>query len=198
MPPRANRVVDKDHGWKATLKMASELAQGAYVKVGILGDDERGGLHRTDPDTGLASPLTIAEIAVVNEYGTEDGHIPARPAHRSTFDRMRAELQSDAAKLLAKVVIDRSLTVEAALNILGMKLATGIKNTITQGGGVPPPNAPSTVLAKVPPSSTGAKRQKAIDGARPLVDTGATVNSIAWAVFLGTVQKTHRFLSGRK
>lgn len=192
-----NKVIDRDHGWKQMMASVGELARGAYVRVGILGDDERGGLHQTDPVTGKSSDLTIAEIAVVNEYGTEDGHVPARPAHRMTFDAMRDELAALGGKLLGKIVFDRSMTVEQALNIMGLKLAAGIKNTITTGSGVPPPNAPSTARAKVPASSTGAKRQKAIDGARPLVDTGATLNAIAWAVFLGTVEQTHRYLTGR-
>jgi hypothetical protein len=190
-------VVDKDLGWKEILHRAQALSGGAYVKVGILGgSDDRGGLHHKDAD-GKASPLTIGEIAVVNEFGTEDGHIPARSFVRSTFDRMRAELQADAFKLLLKIVLDRKMTVEDALNILGLKLATGIKKTITEGAGVAPPNAPSTAKAKVPASSKGAKRQKAIDGARPLVDTGAMLAALSWAVVLGTVTKASKFLTRR-
>jgi len=191
-----SKVIDKDRGWKETLAVARQLAEGAYVKVGILGDDARGGLHHTDPDTGLASPLTIAETAVVNEFGTVDGFIPARPAHRTTFDTMRPELQRAAELLLDKVVFQRRLTVEAALNILGAKLATGIRNTITQGPGVPPPNAPYTAERKAR-KYKGAKRAKAIAQSRPLVDTGATLNAITWAVFLGTVERAHRYLTGR-
>lgn len=189
-------VVDKDLGWKATLEVARALAGGSYVKVGILADDARGGLHHKKP-SGAAEDLTIAEIAVVNEFGTEDGHVPARPAHRMAYDTLRPELERMAAELLDRVVFRHNMTVEAALNILGMKLATGIRNTITQGAGVPPPNAPSTVRAKVPKSSTGAKRRKAIAGARALVDTGAMLNAISWAVFLGTVEKAHRYLTGK-
>ena len=46
--------------------------------------------------------------------------------------------------------------------------------------------------------TSGAKRQKAIDGARPLVDTGATLNAISWATFLGTVRASTRYLTGKK
>ena len=193
------KVTDTDHGWRDILKAAVELGEGSYTKVGILGGSEdRGGLHQTDPTTGKSAPLTIAEIALVNEYGHEDGHVPARPAHRMTFDTMREELAEDSRKLLIKVVLDRKITVEKALNELGAKLAAGIKRTIQSGAGVPPPNARSTVLAKVPKSSKGKRRQKAIDGARPLVDTGATLNAISWATFLGTVRASTRYLTGKK
>lgn len=191
------RLVDKDMGWQAILTKAAQLSMGAYVKVGILSDDERGGLHKTDPLTGQAQDLTVAEIAVVNEYGTEDGTIPARPAHRMTFDQQRDTIARTAAKLLGRVVFDRTITVEDALNILGLQHATAIKNFITTQSGELQANAPSTARAKVPASSTGAKRQKAIDGARPLIDTGATLAAISWGVVLGTVEKAHKFLTRR-
>ncbi len=193
-----SRVVDKDLGWASTMAAVRQLAQGAYSKVGILSDDERGGLHKVDPETGKASPLTIAEIAAVLEFGTEDKHIPARSFVRATFDRMRGELEQDAAKLIAKIVIDRTMTVDRALNILGLKLATGIWDFISQGEQVPPPNAPSTIRAKVPASLTGKKRQRAIEGNRTLVDSGTMRSAISWANVLGTVEQAHKFLTGRK
>lgn len=191
-----NEIRDTDHGWREMLRVAQALAGGAYVKVGVMGENDRGGLHAVDPATGKASPLTVAEIAVVNEFGTEDGHVPQRSFVRSTFDRMREGLAGDAAKLIVKVVLDRKMTVEAALGILGMKLATGMRSTIVDGSGVPPPNAPSTARAKA--RGTGKAREKAIAGARPLVNTSATLNAISWAVVLGTVEKAHKFLTGRK
>ena len=35
------------------------------------------------------SPLTNKELAIVQEYGTKDKHIPARPVWRNTFDEYR-------------------------------------------------------------------------------------------------------------
>lgn len=195
--PKGPSVVDKDLGWKEILKAAAQLSVGAYVKVGILSDDERGGLHKTDPVTGQAQDLTVAEIAVVNEFGTEDGLVPARPAHRMTFDQQRETIVRTAAKLLGRVVFDRTLSVDDALNILGLQHATAIKNFITTQSGELLANAPSTARAKVPASLTGEKRQKAIDGARPLVDTGATLAAISWGVVIGTVEKAHKFLTRR-
>ncbi len=179
------------------LTAAAQLSGGAYVKIGVLSDDERGGLHQTDPTTGKAAALSVAEIAVVNEYGTEDGLIPPRPAHRMTFDQQRETIARTAGKLLGRIVFDRTITVEDALNILGLQHATAIKNFITTQSGQLKPNAPSTAEAKVPASSTGAKRQKAIDGARPLVDTGATLAAISWGIVLGTVTRAHKFLTRR-
>ena len=37
------------------------------------------------------SPLTNKELAIVQEYGTKDKHIPARPVWRNTFDEYKDE-----------------------------------------------------------------------------------------------------------
>lgn len=189
-----SRVIDRDRGWAAQMKAAREAASGAFCKVGILGDNERGGLHKTNPNTGKAEPLTVAEIAVVNEFGDEAGHIPSRSFVRSTFDRMREELADDAAKLLIQIS-DGKMTVEQALNILGLKLATAIRHTIVDGAGVPPPNAPSTARQKA--RGTGAALDRAVAGARPLVDTGAMLSAIAWAVVIDGAKRAHKFLTGK-
>lgn len=147
--PSRNAVVDNDHGWRELLRRAQALAGGAYCKVGVLGDSQRGGMHEVGPD-GKSSPLTVAEIAAINEFGTEDGRIPARSFVRSTFDDMREELTEDARALIVRVVLDGALSAEEALNILGLKLATGIKLKITETPlpGVGPENAPLTKLIK--------------------------------------------------
>lgn len=160
-------VIDRDLGWRELVNRAKALSGKASVKVGVLADSAQGGLHETLPN-GKASPLTVAEIAAVNEFGTKDGHVPSRPFLRTTFDRMREELANDAAQLLVRVVVDGSPTVAQALSLLGAKLSAAAKRTITDGAGVPPPNAPSTIAAK------GSER--------PLVNRGRLVGAITWAL----------------
>ncbi len=153
MPPR-NAVIDRDLGWRGMMRRVDTLRGSAYTKVGILADSARGGLHQQGPD-GKAAKLTVAEIAAVNEFGTEDGSIPARPFVRSTFDEMREELIVDSRHLIVAVVLDGRMTATQALNILGLKLATAIRKKITTGTGVPPPNAPTTALLKAMKGRTG-------------------------------------------
>jgi len=179
------RVVDRDRGWAAMVARAEAMAGGAYVKVGILGD-KGGGLHERDAG-GKGKPLTVAEIGAVNEFGTEDGHVPERSFLRSTFDRLHPELTADAAKLLPQV-LDGKLSVETALNVLGAKLAGAIKRTITDGAGVPPPNAPSTVARKMRAGAWNVRGKAQVQrgwGVRPLVDTGRLLGAITWAVVTG-------------
>lgn len=184
-----NRVIDRDLGWQDLLARARALAGGAYSKVGILADSSRGGLHQVGPD-GKAAPLTVAEIAVVQEFGTEDGRTPSRSFVRSTFDEQRGALAADARKLLVAVVLDGKMSVDRALNILGLKLASMIREKIITGAGVPPPNAPSTLrrkLAKGAWNRKGKAPQRG-QGPRPLVDFARMLGAIAWAVVIGDSQ----------
>lgn len=136
----SSAVVDKDKGWAKILKQAIAADGPRYAKVGVLADD-KGEEH----EEGAA--LTIAEIAAILELGTEDGSIPARPFIRSTFDEQRAELEKMAIELVVEVTLF-GLAEDVALHRLGAKLAAEIKKKITSGQGIPPPNAPSTAIAK--------------------------------------------------
>lgn len=172
-------VIDKDHGFEAMLQAASDLAGGSYAKVGVLADDDKGGLHVP------GAKLTIAETAAVNEFGTKDGRIPARPAHRQAFEHHQEELAELGGQLLNKVVIDGTMTVEQALGVLGAKHASNVKGFITQGPEIPPHNAASTVRRKIESGQWNVKgkaQREAGWGVRTLVDTGRTVGAITWAV----------------
>jgi hypothetical protein len=188
----AGKVIDRDRGWADMMKRVHVLQGKRSVKVGVLADTERGGMHEP------GGKLTIAEIAAVNEFGTEDGRIPARSFVRSTFDEMRPELQEMAKELIGKVVFGL-VPVDQALGQLGAALASAIKAKITTGAGVPPPNAPSTALAKASKGKTKgimSRAAKGIGGAlaqagalasvRTLVDTGRLVNAITWAIVDGS------------
>ncbi len=160
----------KDKGLLALFKRARAIKK-SRVKVGVLASGKGGAKHgRSDADVatqGGRGSLTLAQIAAILEFGTEDGHIPARPALRNTFDAMKPELVELGKKLLG-AVIDGKMDVKKALNIMGAKLANGVKRTITSGSGVPPANAPSTIAKK--------------GSSRPWVDTGRVVGAISWEV----------------
>ncbi len=161
MGQRAPKFTDRDLGWNEILKVAAEIKQ-SKVRVGVIGE------RAEAKEEG--SPLTVGEIAAVLEYGTEDGHIPARPFVRGTFDAERENLVALGRKLI-RGALDGKITVEKGLNIIGSTLANAIKRRITDGSGVPPPNAPSTIAAK--------------GSDRPLVDTGRLLGAITWSVVMG-------------
>ncbi len=184
-------IRDRDIGWRKFFENVHTIKE-SYVKVGVLGDDR--GAER-EP----GSDLTVAEIAVVQEYGTKDGHIPSRPFMRSTFDAERNNLLKLAQQLIAHVSEGKQ-SVARGLEILGAYLANAAKKRITAGA-IPPPNAPSTALAKAKkgkaasqfrgPATLGKALGQvgAVASVKPLIDTGRLLNAITWVVITGEREK---------
>ena len=164
------KVVDKDKGWRRLQELSKRLAaDDVHVRVGVL-DDGRAGSEDRDW-------ITTGQLAVAMEFGT--AHIPARSWVGLTFDKARGEVQSDMQRLLGHIV-DGKITVDKALNVLGAKYSAEVKNTVTQGEQIQPPNAPSTLARKL-----AKTREGAANGVRTLIDTGRMVGAVTWATFGG-------------
>ncbi len=162
------KVTDKDKGWRRLQALAKSLAaDDVHVRVGVL-DDGRAGSEVRDG-------ITNGQLAVAMEFGT--AHIPARSWVGLTFDKARGEVQSDMQRLLGHIV-DGKITVDKALNVLGAKYSAAVKNTVTQGEQIQPPNAPSTLARKLAKARTGAT-----NGIRTLIDTGRMIGAVTWATF---------------
>ena len=162
------KVVDKDKGWKRLQELSKRLAaDDAHVRVGVL-DDGRAGSDERDG-------ITNGELAVMMEFGTRNA--PARSWIGRTFDQKRAEVQADMQRLLGHLV-DGKITIDKALNVLGAKYSAEVKNTVTQGEQIPPPNAPSTLARKMAKTRAGAA-----NAARTLSDTGRMIGAVTWATF---------------
>jgi hypothetical protein len=120
---------------------------GKTVVVGVLGEK--------DSD--------LVAIAAWNEFGTEDGRVPARHFMRTALQKrdlayyLKAKLKEYA---LGKVSLD------AALAKIGAYTAGIVQRTI--GSNLPPPNAPSTIARK--------------KSSRTLINTGRLRQSITWAI----------------
>lgn len=165
------KVVDKDKGWKRLQELSKRLAaDDVHVRVGVLDDGRAGSEVRGEG-------ITTGQLAVAMEFGTDT--IPARSWVGLTFDRARAEVQSDMQRLLWSIV-EGKITVDKALNVLGAKYSAEVKNTVTQGEQIQPPNAPSTLARKL-----AKTREGAANGVRTLIDTGRMVGAVTWATFGG-------------
>lgn len=152
-------TTDKDLGMKAIIAEMKKLGRGEVV-VGILQDK---GAKRYD---GPGTQPTTLDVAIWNEYGTDDGHVPERPAHRLAFERNKAELEKRM-ELTAKAVggkTTKSMTAERGLDLLGVFYEAKVKQEIVDLR--VPPNAPSTIAAK--------------KSDNPLIDTGQMVNSVTY------------------
>lgn len=150
------RITDRDRGWGAIKlqlqAMRDRGGNGPHVKVGVIG--QQAGESRE-------GGITNAELAMLHEFGAPGAGIPERSFLRATFDEKRDQYRALCRKLLAAVV-DRKITVEAALKVLGLKVVADVKARIRAG--IAPPNSASTIAAKG--SNT------------PLIDTSQLINSI--------------------
>lgn len=164
------KVTDIDRGWKRLQALSKQLASNdVHVRVGVLDDGKEGSADRGGFTNGM--------LAVAVEFGTAT--IPARSWIGRTFDKKRSEVQADMQRLLGHV-LDGKISVDKALNVLGAKYSAEVKNTVTQGEQIPPPNAPSTLARKL-----AKTREGAANTVRTLIDTGRMVGSVTWAAFGG-------------
>ena len=164
------KVIDKDKGWHRLQELAKRLAANdVHVRVGVLDDGRAGSEDR--------GGITTGQLAVAMEFGTAS--IPARSWVGLTFDRSRAEVQADMRTLLGHIV-DGKITVDKALNVLGAKYSAAVKNTVTQGEQIQPPNAPSTIARKLAKTRKGAS-----NAVRTLIDRARMVGAVTWATFGG-------------
>lgn len=164
------QVTDIDRGWKRLQALSKQLASNdVHVRVGVLDDGKEGSADRGGFTNGM--------LAVAMEFGTAT--IPARSWIGRTFDKKRSEVQADMQRLLGHI-LDGKILVDKALNVLGAKYSAEVKNTVTQGEQIPPPNAPSTLARK-----HAKTREGAANTVRTLIDTGRMVGSVTWAAFGG-------------
>lgn len=139
------KVTDTDKGYKAAVRSLRAASGKRHVVVGIR--SEKGSA------TAPGDSLNLAGIAAVNEFGSDDGHVPERSFLRSTFDAGKAAYTTAIEASLGRVA-DGTSDVDKELGLLGLRVVSDVQKTITSD--VPPPNAPSTIKRKR--GSTGTLR----------------------------------------
>lgn len=160
----------------AKLQRELKAMRKAYVKAGVLGTASRPAAKSKSQGKGppakgghpAAKPApTNAQLASIHEYGL--GTVPARPFIGPPFRKARAKYLARLVKAYkAALKSGKPALVERELGVIGQLMAADIKNYVTQGPGVPPPNSASTVARK--------------GSSRPLVDTGGMVNAVTYQV----------------
>lgn len=123
----------------------------------------QGAEARAKKGDGSTSALMVA---AVNEFGSDDGHIPERSYIRSTVRTKRKKYLSLVSKLIRRSI---KTTEKLRLDLIGVRAVADIKNTIKAG--IAPANAESTIARK--------------GSSKPLVDTGQLINSITHEIEKG-------------
>jgi hypothetical protein len=152
------RVRDNDRGWRRVLREV--LRPGQHVTVGVHGtEDARDG------------EIGNVELMAVHEFGSETAGIPERSVIRHTVDEnLNAYRRLSSA--LGRQIYNGRMTVHAALEALGSKVASDMRRTIDRTPGQWPALEDSTI----------ASRQ--FGGTKPLLDRGELQKSIKHKVTL--------------
>lgn len=191
-------IQDKDLGYREITKALKNI-NGSYVKVGLQG--------QTGQKTygGKFDRVTVVDLGIIHEFGatinrnlktvslmqglkafysgkirTGQITIPERSFLRSTFDKMFNDWREMNKQLFWNIFskfYSSSYTkgIDKALDVMGQTIQRDIKNMITRG--IPPPNAASTLKAKM---RKGRWNKKSLGVPKPLIDTGQMLNSITY------------------
>jgi hypothetical protein len=152
------RVTDTDRGYAALIKRVVGLTP-VTIATGILAKD-----GAVQVGGGKAS-LSLIEIAVYNEFGSSDGHVPERSFIRQWFDENEPKLR-DMLTSMMRQAVKGELSRQQVLDRMGQYCVGSIQERIANQ--IPPPNAPSTVARKG--SST------------PLIDVGTLRSAVSYEI----------------
>lgn len=146
-------VQDIDRGWNKIMREVRSL-DGAGVKVGILSDAV------AEPDGA-----DMVTVAAVQEFGSPEHNIPARPFLRTTADRTGPLLQAVVDPAYQAVLAGGS--ARDFLYTVGAWYQGQMQVTLTVGPWAP--NAPATIARK--------------KSDRPLIDKGHLRSQVRFEVF---------------
>lgn len=119
------------------------------------------GIHEGAPAVEGTTEINMATLGAVLNFGTDDGHIPARPW-------LAPGVESGTQEYIAEIAsaVKEGATLDQTLEIIGNIAVGKVQEFMTELDS--PPNAPSTIA------------QKGSDN--PLIDTGAMRQSVTYAV----------------
>lgn len=146
-------VTVNDKVWRKLLAKLKRM-ENAHVKVGVLASQGGSAEH--------SEGITLIELAAIHEFGSPEAGIPKRSFIHDGVNKSK-KIKDTMSKLSARVV-GGTMSETHALEILGQVATAEIKNYVSAGAPVPPPNTKSTVSKK--------------GSSRPLIDTGRMVNAV--------------------
>lgn len=140
------------------------LKREPYVKVGVVQK------KFSQPKVGEGTaPLTLGEVAVVNEFGSQRKRangkpwVPERSFIRSTHD----DIKNDVSNILKRrklEVVAGIISARAALSLVAVYVQGKIQNKI--------------IMLRTPPNEESTVARKKSDN--PLIDEGQLLRSISW------------------
>lgn len=148
------RTKETDYGFKGIIKELRKLEKKPYVKIGYPENKSS-----TNADKEGNEFVTVLDVALWHEFGTVN--MPERSFVRASFDQNQKKYEKLNRELLVKIY-SGNMTVEKALDILGLTIENDIKTFIKSG--------------EVSPESNRAINE----GGVTLIDTAQLLNSITY------------------
>lgn len=148
------KTKEVDHGFKGIIKELRKLEKKPYVKIGYPEDKSSTTAGKEGNEF-----VTVLDVALWHEFGTTN--LPERSFVRAAFDKNRTKYEKLNRELLVKIYSNK-MTVEKALDILGLTIENDIKTFIKSG--------------EVDPDSNRAIEE----GGVTLIDTAQLLNSITY------------------
>lgn len=148
--------VKEDASFKRMLDQHQILLRKPYVDVGVLGGEHK-------PEESGGEPISNIALARIHEYGTPT--IPERSFIRSTLFEQKPAIVELIKELKTKIYSGK-MTVDKALDIIGLQVQTLIRGKINDGDFQWPPLSPKTIAKK--------------GSDKPLIDTGQLLKSITY------------------
>ncbi|CAM6004898.1 unnamed protein product [Sphagnum balticum] len=130
------------------------------------------GTYKPKAGDSPKNPITMAQLGAIHEFGAPNANIPERSYMRSAMAEVNKQINRMIKKFSTNVALGR-MDKKNALGIIGEFLVTAFKNKIQDG--VPPPNAPYTIMKK--------------GSDHTLIDTGQMRDTIDWEIQGGKDEK---------
>jgi hypothetical protein len=135
------RVKDKDNGYKKLRATLKDASKGGGVSVGVHADE---GAEQHKSDEPGAAPVTVLDVAIWNEFGLG---VPARP-FLSNWYAQADSANREALRKAMRLVVTGKMTLQQALDLVGLKFAGGLQKAIAGQTLGLLANAPETIARK--------------------------------------------------
>ena len=158
----SKHVDDIDRGWKDIMRGVVSSRPRA-VRVGVQGDEAK---------EMNEEGATMALLAAVHEYGTRDGRVPERAPIRTALNQHEGKYNALIARLARLVYIDRTMTEDHALGLLGAQVSSDIMAGMEAG-----------LSPDIAESTKADKKRRGKDGPhKPLIESGQFKDAYNYAV----------------
>jgi hypothetical protein len=160
-----NKVTRRDNGAKALFRRLEGTGE---VTVGI--HEAKGAEPKKGEDGDDDSGMSLIDVAIIHEFGAPSVGIPERSFIRAWADESKARHDDEMAKM-AKLVVEGKMTLETALQRIGLRRQAEVQKRIRDR--IPPPLKDATIEKK----TVNGKR-----GDVPLTGTGQLRSGISHEV----------------